>query len=1622
MTGVPEEFWFDTALPGDSDRAVRIVRDVEDRVEAALLAGDLVYVRGPRKSGKSTLARRLAHRIERRLADGKVRHVVRLNITNIGQHSDAKEFEHVLEKRQQEALEILAGTASGVRSTDSLGGTVDAHWFWHAVADLAKCAADPVVIFVDEIEELLGDYRKFGESWLVALRHAHQEAEGRLAVCVLGQLPRQLLVRSPQRTPFNSAKEFVLPDFDRQQVQELTAALGATFEGKDLGRLIARSIFNETAGQPNLTQHMLSRLQELREDDPESIADYALSIRDFVETDDECQPTTSNTYMGVDAAFVMPSNWAAAEALEIYARMIESAARVGTDAQPTVLYDPWSDGQLMLEAIGLAKVETRTDTSERYLVVRSRIVRRMFNHDWVQKRLLGLPSPSPDTAPSGGGPVLAEMERIAVEELLASDWAREHHASIKPGSGREMVENALFEFELVRARPTERTTLQMFKGVGTFGQRLWQRQVRTLRQMADRSEALPNIYRGGLLANGRVAYIITQRPSLTLAEPGIHDFIRDRRSWAVDQFTSLAEGLGCLAEDGIAHRNIWPGSIRMDAPVDSEPAQMKLAGFEFSVMLRSVLGTSSAARQTIDQHRMALQRAFLRQSAICRPHAPPEFLSGLFGEPDTAVPALVTSDIFSLGMMATGWFVGPHDAASFEAVLKEDEVPAIYSRTEHDRYIDAIGASIQRAVAEQRIPSILGRLLREMIAVEPNSRPTPTEVAETLKSSSAALRGWSTGERQPLLACYTYRQTAEQLSDFGLVTSALHSEDSRRDVEAFLERELRDATLFYAPRGVAPFLDSATDDHLSARWVLRGASWLFYCQRFERRSLSSRSGVVVPHVLRIAYPWPLQRAWRGVLPQSVALRDHGPLVIAEQHGSPQLDPSNDAKFQSWNAILAEASRRILPPSFEIAKTAFNWLVEAQREEFELQRFPMTAIGLSSGRSRAYILDETEYRRWASATPMRSAVFQASNITEPRDYFEQILQQAMGLGDRSLRLRPYKQDGGGRWSFAQLEGISAAGITISGVSLPQRVQLELRSAGYGRRPLDQQAEAIEELSASPKLFDQLLQPHVIIDHETIDDPRLDEPASRLAGRAGEIVRTIVASSPLVALQGPPGTGKTTVIAAVVQCLLLRDETQRILITSQSHAAVDNIALRIKELGLADGDRTVCVRVAAAEKFEDGETIDQQIKAWRTEDTAERLMLKLRRECKLRLAGSLEPGLQAAYRQLNQAATDGALEMADRIRESATLIFATTAGARRVARDGFLPHGRFDLAIVDEASKAWPTEIIQPMLIADRQFLVGDHRQLAAFGATSIQRLLQQCISSNRQEFQVLANHQPAVRAWLRLFESFFDTDKTSKFVASGEHDELPGWRDKRAVAERLDLQFRMRSDIADVVSSTFYDRELKSDPSVDARSRPDWLEEFAEEIGASRGVLWIDTRPDRLFRSASAVRNEDQAELAAKLLARATSLAGPKAAIGRLNAVVLSPYKQQNDEIEKRLALHNVFAGNVVRTVDSFQGQEADLVILSLVRGPGETRDAGSATRRYGFLVQPERVNVMFSRARDLLVVLGDFDFYADAARIDLMQKPKSPFDLSFWERLCGRISETGRVIDHNDLPDSLRIG
>jgi hypothetical protein len=263
-------------------------------------------------------------------------------------------------------------------------------------------------------------------------------------------------------------------------------------------------------------------------------------------------------------------------------------------------------------------------------------------------------------------------------------------------------------------------------------------------------------------------------------------------------------------------------------------------------------------------------------------------------------------------------------------------------------------------------------------------------------------------------------------------------------------------------------------------------------------------------------------------------------------------------------------------------------------------------------------------------------------------------------------------------------------------------------------------------------------------------------------------------------------------------------------------------------------------------------------------------------------------------------------------------------------------QFDLCIVDEASRATPTEALVPMARARRWILVGDPRQLPPFVDDAIRRkatLSDYGLTRDQLEGTLLD----------RLLALLPDECQTA-----------------------LTIQHRMAPAIGTLVSDCFYDGRLENGRSETAN---------AYELVLPQRVTWITTsglEDAREARNGTSVSNEAEVRIIRNLLKQLDFVAKGK----RLHpsVVLLAGYASQCERLERAVASLASEIKHVaveVHTVDSFQGREADVAIYSVTR----SNDA----RNLGFLGDERRLNVALSRGRDLLVIVGDHDFSRTAS-------------------------------------------
>jgi len=246
-------------------------------------------------------------------------------------------------------------------------------------------------------------------------------------------------------------------------------------------------------------------------------------------------------------------------------------------------------------------------------------------------------------------------------------------------------------------------------------------------------------------------------------------------------------------------------------------------------------------------------------------------------------------------------------------------------------------------------------------------------------------------------------------------------------------------------------------------------------------------------------------------------------------------------------------------------------------------------------------------------------------------------------------------------------------------------------------------------------------------------------------------------------------------------------------------------------------------------------------------------------------------------------------------------------------------RFDLCIIDEASKATATETLIPMVRSERFLIVGDPKQLPPFDHGTLD------------------------------VEDYSDVEVRETLL-----DYLLPRLPPECVHE-LTCQHRMCKSIGDLVSQAFYGGKLDNiRPDAD---RPDWLKKQFP-----KPVLWIDTHGSQQKKQGTTYVNIREQAIVLELLRKMQH--GSSRARVLTSVSVIAGYAAQAYALETSIQKNSFSSLNIeVATVDSFQGRETDVTIFSVT--------LSNLKDFLGFMRSANRLNVALSRPRDLLIIVGD---------------------------------------------------
>lgn len=440
-----------------------------------------------------------------------------------------------------------------------------------------------------------------------------------------------------------------------------------------------------------------------------------------------------------------------------------------------------------------------------------------------------------------------------------------------------------------------------------------------------------------------------------------------------------------------------------------------------------------------------------------------------------------------------------------------------------------------------------------------------------------------------------------------------------------------------------------------------------------------------------------------------------------------------------------------------------------------------------------------------------------------------------------------------------------------------------------------------------------------------------------------VNEVLWAKDVAIVHGPPGTGKTTTLVEAINETLMRES--QVLVCAQSNMAVDWISEKLVDRGIN------VLRIGNPTRVNDkmlGFTYERRFESHPDYPQLWAIRKAIRELRKNRKKGS--ENYHQKMDRLKSRAAEIELRINAELFGEARVIACTLVGSAHHLLEGM----KFGTLFIDEAAQALEAACWIPMRRASRVILAGDHCQLP-----------------------------PTVKSIAALRAGLGKT--LMERIAEN----------KPEVVTLLKIQYRMNDEIMRFSSDWFYGGKVESAPQIKYRSVLDY----------DHPITWIDTSneenqitiegedaPEDSASTASSVSaanqnsdlnfkeqfvgesfgriNKAEAELTLLTLAEYFTKIGKQRVLEeRIDVGIISPYRAQVQYLKKLIKKYEFFKPYrrliSVNTVDGFQGQERDVILISLVR----SNDEG----QIGFLKDLRRMNVAMTRARMKLIILGNKD-------------------------------------------------
>ncbi|HIC9644180.1 TPA: AAA domain-containing protein, partial [Klebsiella pneumoniae] len=562
-----------------------------------------------------------------------------------------------------------------------------------------------------------------------------------------------------------------------------------------------------------------------------------------------------------------------------------------------------------------------------------------------------------------------------------------------------------------------------------------------------------------------------------------------------------------------------------------------------------------------------------------------------------------------------------------------------------------------------------------------------------------------------------------------------------------------------------------------------------------------------------------------------------------------------------------------------------------------------------------------------------------------------------------------------------------------------------------KQLSRRASSIDELSNHAELRSMLDDPYNNTIISEINN-NLHSSFYSLDESKKDAFEKINKTLPIFLVQGPPGVGKTYLITTLVNQIFSNESESRIVLTAQSHSTVQHLYQEVTSSLDITNSKPLIVSCIKKDSDDDSDDISiNQLDSLALEYIKRFIDSDIFDECTSTISKN---SIISASRKSSKS---DRYSLIKQILKSANMVFATTNS--RQVEELISEKSQFDWSIMEETGKVTGVELLSPMLLSYRRLMIGDHKQLPPYATEKMREIL---TDINKLKNAIIIatdiNNQQIKGDWIkeRFTENFIstiDSETLEKLSSSAVRlhllfeslvleekvksqkyiDRYGDDRKHRKIASMLNFQHRMHPDIANLISSVFYDKKLKTEPSKekfyrDANTITPFTFKPNSPLLNSPAIIWIDTPDVQQTKNNYAAESlpiwtnnlEKNTLLSVLEHLRVNSKAEktPKLAI-------MSPYAKQVDLIKRSLdkKLHKepnslqieYFQkpddhSSFCSTVDGFQGAETDIVIVSMVRNNHHSYVRASL----GFLLDSRRMNVLLSRAKYKMIIIGSFEF------------------------------------------------